>query len=213
MAVHDTFNRADNATSLGTADSGQLWIPRLWAPHDAIDAPIGQSTSVLGISSGAVIPGDGSHVHMATIDHGTAEVDAVLELLLPFPVGGGAGMVARWAGDTQFFEAFVYHDVSGPQTYTGYLRRVDGPSTVVVVGTAPSLVANTASGTYQFAVSAVGDQWTFRFEGIVVGSFVDNTYSGATHHGVLSYFSTAAIIDSYNGRAPGGWSVGRVRMV
>lgn len=213
MTIHDTFNRADNATSLGTADSGELWVPRLWAPHDGNDAPIGQSTSVLGISGGAVSAGDASHVHMATIDHGTAEIDVTLEMVLPFPAGTGAGMVARWAGDTEFFEAFVYHNAGGPQAYTGFLRRVDGPGTVVVVGTAPSLAANTASGTYEFVVSAVGDQWTFRFEGNVVGSFVDNTYSGATDHGVLSYFTTAAVIDSYNGRSPGGWSVGRIGMV
>lgn len=215
--IVDDYERADSAVSLGNAVTGEPWVVRPWAPHNGIGAgsPVAQAPSVLGISGGRAYSTDASRLQIATIDHGTSDVDVTLTLALPFPRGEGAGMIVRWAGPTEFYEVVAYHGITSGD-YAVLLRRVDGPASwadLLLGFGAPVLAHDGAAGLHDFRIRAVGPTWSFGWDGNDVGGFVDGDYLGATDHGIAQYFTTAPIIAAFNGSAiSGGLRVGALAL-
>lgn len=220
MIVTDGFQRA-NAAVLGNADTGQPWVMRPTAPLAPLGPPfvyIAQVPSVLGIASNRLTGFDSSRVHLATIDHGIADVNAVLTLALPFSPGSGAGMVVRWAGAAQFYVVVIYRRIDFPQNYYVVVHRVDGPTSVAEVvsgnthGELAYVAPDSAAGAHTFGVVVTGNTWRFSWDGILNPTVAfSSQYNTATNHGVLQYFSVANIVEAYNGEASpllgGGWSL------
>lgn len=208
--VSDSFNRANNPSSLGVSDSGHLWVARKQSPYIAagpplVYAPAGLST--MGILSGHAYSTDPTRGQVFTIDHGTPDVRTVLTLSLGFDPGTGMGMAVRWQGDAQFYEVFCYHRITSPQDYFVLVRRIDGPTTGVdlVGGIGPEpaifLAPNGTSGDHEFGINVIGPRFSFYWDGESKGETEDNAYPAATNHGLLQYFSSAPLINAFNGQA------------
>ena len=206
--IVDSFNRGNNASSLGVSDSGHTWIPRTQGPYIAAGPPLVYSPagmSTLGIQGNKVYSTNSSRVNLATIDHEESDVDTVLTLNLPYGQGEGAGLVVRWQAAAQFYEVLAYHRITPPNHYYVVMRRMNSATSAddIVGGFASTpeifLADQGSSGEHFFRVSAVGSRFRFYWDNDLKGEVFSGSYSTATHHGVLQYFSTTPIIDAYNG--------------
>ena len=97
VIASDNFNRADNTTSLGTADTGQAWAV---------------SSGTWGISSNTAYDTTSATAQTAQIEAGKADCTVSITYANnPNNAGGGSGLSCRVASSGNFY--FVARDVAG----------------------------------------------------------------------------------------------------
>lgn len=197
--VTDTFDRTDNASSLGTATTGEVWTPRLTAPFSP------QVTSTLGISSNQAYSTDSANVNIATVPAGTGDVTVEVDVMLPLAPQEGGGVIGRWQSDLEYWEGLIFRTTGGP--YRAYLRKFyDGTYSQWSKDVAPSAYATPIRVGLSFRGSLV----VLTADGGTVTSVTDGDYSTATEHGIETYISSAVRLDNFEIRPRflGGPTVG-----
>jgi hypothetical protein len=205
--IIDSFDRANNATTLGTADSGETWTARPSLPFAKSGAPRAQTTSVMGITSGSVAYAPGpDYGPVMTIDHGWS--DGTVKAQVGWPgsggpgdYGAGVGVVFRWAGATSFFICFTNTSTSGIAGYV-FLRKYTSPTTYSDPA-GPWLIPGKVPGDLgELAVALNGPDITVSFDGVVLGTATDAMNETSTEHGVVDYFAVSTGIQSYGPSCP-----------
>ena len=182
IIVFDDFNRADNPTSLGTANTGQTWS---------------QFSGVSGsfsISSNAALwtwhvgdPGSRALIE-------TGFVDAITTVTLPNATSGpngfaaGEGIICRWQDSTHYWR-MLYYKLPGA-LLTIRLQRVFGGLGTTVFEYNVTLADNDTIG-----LGYCGTHFDVYVNGSVVGTYDD---TGGTQYGTIcglvgssgTYFST-----------------------
>lgn len=206
VTVVDAFNRADSATTLGNADSGETWVPRPQLDNDFAIGP----TSVLGIA-GSRAYSPNTNLDLATIDHGGPDVVVGLDFVTPFPPGNGCGPIARWQGPKDFWQAIVFRSNIG-NGYSVTLRRwyVGGD-----YGDLASAVFadESLTGVHRVEFSALGNALSASIDAVAQVAGTSSAFNLSNHHGLSTYYSAAVRMDNYNAVANprvGGWVVGDV---
>src|SRR5690242_18710328 len=122
MAViaSDNFNRADDPTSLGTADTGQTWT---------------SVTGTWGISSAQAVHFDSSGTGRAVLETGFTDCITKITLVNPTSVGtggGGMGLICRYF-DTTHYWRLTYERFPGNANRLRLHRVYGGTATVIDV--------------------------------------------------------------------------------
>lgn len=200
--ISDLFDRANSTTSLGSADTGQLWVPQLWAP---VNGPTPQLTSRWGINGNAAYSPSAAEEQIATIDHGTADgsVDINVSTL---QAGTGAGLTLRWASATALWTAFLARNGGNTETRF-FLRKYTSATTSV--DRVNQGIAN-ANVPHSIHVDMSGTQMDLFVDGNFISSPTDSFNSTATRHGIQMYFSALNRLDNYSATVAvgGGLMVG-----
>lgn len=183
IIVSDSFNRADNPTSLGTADTGQAWT---------------SVSGVWGIDSGDGVrfsSGTGTSGH-AIIEGTLTDVIVKATLVNPSSVASFAGLtgiLVRYFDSTHYF-TLSYEKFPGP-TYELRLHRTYGGTATVFSET------KTLSDGDTISVACCGSLFQVYVNDVLQGSYNDgfNPQLYGTQYG----------LDSYDGTVPVGSTVSK----
>lgn len=203
----DTFNRA--AGALGTSSSGHLWTLRETGPYAADESSQAQITSVITLNgSGQAVAGDTTHVHFATLDHGSG--DGTWEMGLSGSPGNasGLGIVFRWQDATHYWHAFIYDPIVGADNLL-FLERQNG-STFASASPRTSATIPPPTAADVLKVVATGSSIEVFVNDVSYLTATNSSFASATHHGISFYFTTGGI--DWFGRPNTLWTVGRGRI-
>jgi hypothetical protein len=157
--VSDSFNRADSATTLGNAETGQTW-----SYSNSVSNPWGISSNQAYLVSGTNA--------FAFVDSGKADV----EISATFPVSPTSStvhnIIARYT-DTNNHYMFQNNGSN-----ILFYKRVSG--TYTQLGT----VANTPQANDVMKVSLIGSTITLFINGVQKAQWTDSTYTTQTKHGL-----------------------------
>lgn len=184
--VFDTFTRADSSTTLGTADTGQLW---------AVET--GFAAGVYGISanrpwavSGAASDGG------ATLLHGMTE-EYIVQSSVRVDPGSRFGLIWRSNGiltpggqkfyATLFFSGAVSRLVITRQSGVTFTDLYDQP-------TVPALSADQV---VQLKIQAIGNLFTFWIDDIIQTTLTDATHAANTRAGIIIGTNSYSGIDNF----------------
>lgn len=163
--VFDNFNRADNASVLGTANTGQAWVPLV---------------GTWGISVNqayvAVVVGN----PIAVVDSGLS--NSTVNASIPV-AGNDVGLVMR-ATDASNYIRFII------ETNVFYLQKC-----VVGAFTTIASIAGTLVNGDQLSVSVSGSVFTAYKNGVFILTGTDAFNSSATKHGITAVNSTVRLDD------------------
>ena len=162
----DSFNRADNATSLGSADTGQTWAVLNGGPWGIVSKQAYQPGNVAG--SVAVVD--------ATVSDGVVQVSLST-------MGTGAGLVFRASDASNFWKLYA----SG-STYVLAKRVAGADTTVATISVAPS------SGDL-LSVALSGPAITVAINGVQRAVASDSFNQTATKHGLHASDNVARFDD------------------
>lgn len=169
--VSDTFTRADNASSLGTADTGQAWTAH---------------AGVWGISSNQAYTATGASNALATLDAGVSECSA--SVTITTPGAGWGGVVLRGSDASNYLTAFWSN---GSQLF--FRKIVAGVATDLVTQATRALQAGDV-----LTVRASGTSLQAIVNGAVILSATDSFNQTATRCGLYTFSSdTAARFDTF----------------
>jgi hypothetical protein len=162
VVVSDTFTRADSATSLGTADTGQAWTL--------------VGTNIFGISSGQVYSPNATENERAFVDAGVSDCTVEVKIAA-LAAGGSCGLFLRSAAD----------GATGFNLSPVALFRYTAPSTNTLLASWTALVAGDTmrvkmSGSTLTVYRDSGSTGTF----VQVAQVTDATNQTATRHGLRS---------------------------
>lgn len=164
----DSFTRVDNASSLGTADTGQVWA------YPSVTKPF-------ALTSNAAVPQPGTGGRrFAVIDAGVA--DCTIEVKMATYADASAGIVARLT-DTSNFYRF--------QNSRGYKAATAGGAFQAIGAGSAAYSATFVAGDTMRVVMA-GDTFTVQRQTGSTGAFVtvwtgsDAHNNTATRHGIQS---------------------------
>ena len=151
--VRDSFNRPDSATTLGNADSGQVWTAL---------------SGTWGISSGqayVVTTADGDY--QAAVDVGRLNVQYACDVTLsPTLNRANPAFLLRGIDASNYLIASIYKTGTGSADVIQIYKRVSGTYTLLAVLNSAGSVEGT---TYHFVISVVGNTITvYRNGGVVI---------------------------------------------
>lgn len=172
--VNDGFTRANNATSLGTADSGQAWVS---------DTP----SSLWGISSNTA-QSQNAASGLTTVN--SAVADCTVTAVLTLGTNTTGGVAWRATDSSNYF--FLY--LNSGAVYKYVAGSLTGP---VINGGYSG--AGTA-GTY--SVILLGSSHTLQRNGTTVGTATDTFNQTATKHGLSNYSSVGVTATSFSVTTP-----------
>jgi hypothetical protein len=171
--IWDNFDRADSATSLGTAGSGQTWtaINGTW-----------------GITSDTAYQVTSSTQAIAVVETGLADCLLELDVDSGIPAGGGLSWRVVDNNDHWFWDI----DASGTGGSGGgsVYKRVGGTLTQVRTGLPDC-------NHKRMGVDLSGSTIDLLIDGVVVDTITDSTHSTATKHGLRDY-SGFAVFDNFS---------------
>lgn len=178
VVAYDSFDRANNATTLGSADTGQPWTAQ---------------NGVWGISSGRAYCPSGAGACIATLDAGLTHV--MVEATVVYLTLASKGIVARYADASNYLHADL---ASGA---VRLVKTVAGSQTLV--GSAAVSVAD--DGQYQLRLVARGPAVAVFFNGqrLVTGTVTDAALQTATLVGMRSTSGTLRRLDTFIARRAG----------
>lgn len=209
--VLDSFDRANNATSLENADTGELWVlqPRVVGVGVA---PTGTgATSVLGVDGNQAYttvaidipqsPTAAWSIQMATIDHGHADLDASVDVVLPLAIGELGGVVARYDGPGNFWGAWLYRSIEvGSPGYALILQGYGDSGATILTDESNFMLADAATGIHTVRVVVTGSTWNVYLDGTLGLTLADvetGNYTDSTLHGIG--ISGTARLNDYRG--------------
>jgi len=178
--VSDTFTRADSATSLGSADTGQAWTAQsgTWGissnrPYIAVRSGGADVATLVGLNSGII------SVDIAT----TAVADAT-----------NRGLVFRLADSSNFLEVALV-DVAGTDRVVRIGKRVAGVFTQLAVSSAAQW---TVGATITLRAEVTGNRITGFINGVSAVGYYLTTAENAAFTGTNCgfYVGTAANDDA-----------------
>lgn len=215
--ILDTFTRT-NASSLGSADTGETWTHRPYLPYNAAGTTIGQATSVLGTDGDYAYSTDAAHGQMATINHGSGNAELFVDIDIrtnSLPDETGVGMTFRWQDSTHFWTAMLYNG-AGSGNFDLFLIKQNGANfsdrtthnvNVDPIGPGPT---NTIRLALVLAGSSIGLTVDDHVNGVRSLNVTDSAFASAPHHGIHTYFCGASVLTAFNGEGVGGWRVGSI---
>lgn len=109
--VTDTFDRANNALTMGSADTGQIWVPQLGSVW-------GISSNLAYTSTSGVIVGAGVSSGITVVD---ALVHNVIAQVTATAINNGASLVGWYVDDSNYlsfhyrgdFNIWTYYEITG----------------------------------------------------------------------------------------------------
>jgi hypothetical protein len=165
--VNDTFTRADSASSLGSADTGQAWDV---------------ASGIWGIASnkGQYVSGGG----FAHADIESTQADGTVQCDLTGTAGGGEfGIIARWADANNFLMLDFGYD-TGPGHWIAQLyKRVAG--TFTPLGS-PVDTGKTQAAAWTAKMVLNGSSITCYVDTTVLVSLTDSAGITNTKHGIVN---------------------------
>lgn len=180
-AITDTFNRADSATSLGTAGTGQSW--------EQLRGTFGISSNVAYLAS--FVAGE---INLTAVDSGEADVDIFAQVTVNPPVDAWIGIVYRVQDANNFRYFFHYQTFNGFTVYSGRVQA--GASTYDHLN-ATNLVASIATPV-DLRVWCQGSTIRVYRNGVQMGSDFTSTFNQTmTKHGVLAANSSVPRLDNF----------------
>lgn len=184
--VSDDFNRADNATTLGTAPTGQTW--EVLTPG-----------AIFGITGGKAYRTSAGTTNqaIAVINSGVADGDIEVTL----DTGADSGVCWRATDDSNYF--FV-----ASQNGVIYRRQAGGFNEVA------AFVGSAGGGTYRIEMR--GNTFTIFKDGAQRATFTDSFQNTATKHGLRVHDTTSALFDNFTVTAitpPVGTATGTLAFV
>lgn len=168
--VSDTFDRPDSTTSLGTADTGQVWA--------ALDGTWGIETNR------AYTPGGGLD-RQAVVESGASDV--TVEVTVPV-VTTGAGVVGRSVDGSNYW---LWTWEAGVPRMALY-KRVGGGHTLVGSYSLAALPDGSRLGLRMTGTTVVG-----LLDGMDVLTVTDSAHQTATRHGMRVYNSDITRLDNF----------------
>lgn len=173
--ISDDFNRADNASSMGTADTGQVW-----------PSP-GYAFSYWGISANRAYVGTqpGSLNNCISLDSGHA--DCTVSVALPV-LGTNGGPALRITDENNFF----YVNAQAGQLW----RNQTGGSSQIGSNFTPAVAGDTVS------LTASGTTLTVKINGTQVLQVTDSFNQTATRVGLRTYNDTVIRFDTFRVTVP-----------
>jgi hypothetical protein len=168
--INDTFNRADSATSLGIADSGQAWVVQ---------------SGTWGISGNkAYKPGNGAGSDLAIID--TGESDVILETDIVWVSSSAVGFAARNLDNNNYIQIAIED--------TGLIvkKHVDGSQTEID----SYLFTPTNGGAYRLKATLDGSSIIVELDGVQRINATDSYNSTQTKHGMRNNNNLGATFDN-----------------
>lgn len=157
-SVSDSFNRADNASSLGTADTGQVWSALL---------------GTWGISGNKAYKPSGAGQSFAVVESGLADCTIAVTVSGTLTAGGGICFRATDANNLWFVEMDVGQTLLYKVQAGGYSAPVTGMATFAV-GDVMSVVLS-------------GSSISVRKNGAQIGSHTSTFNQSATKQGLRAY--------------------------
>ena len=164
--VSDTFNRADNASSLGTSDSGHVWSALL---------------GTWGISSNKAYKPSGAGQSFAVVDSGLSDCTIDVTVSGTLTAGGGITFRATDASNLWFVEMDVGQTLLYKVEAGGYNAPVTGMATFSV-GDVMSVVLS-------------GTSISIEKNGTQIGSHTSSFNQTATKHGLRAYGNAVTFDD------------------
>lgn len=161
--VSDSFDRADSGTSMGTADTGQVWTPL--AGTWGIDTNRGYSVGS--------DPADRQVVVESGVSDPTVAVDVPV-----LDSGGGTGLLFRGV------DANNYWIFTSEGTRWALYKRVTGTHTLV-----GSFTETPTIGRWEVACS--GSSITCKIDSVTKVTATDTTHQTATRHGLRIFRQSA----------------------
>ena len=169
MKIVDTFTRADNAATMGNAETGGAWVP---------------NTGVFGIQTNRAYTAAATVRANATID--TLVSDIIAHVTVPvLPGANGAGLIFRYSAAGEFWAAAIVN----AQLFL--IRRTGGAST-------NQLGPFAAAAGDVIGVKAVGSTIQLYQNGVLKGTVVDATNVGNTKHGLYLDNTNVARLDDFD---------------
>jgi hypothetical protein len=161
--VEDTFTRANSASSLGVADSGQTWTAH---------------AGTWGITSDKGYLATQSGDSVATVDAGAADIDMSCTITMQ----GAPGLVFR-ATDNNNYLLFMYNggEMQVWQRVAGSYTKLSGVTQGVTPGVA-----------YVYRVVTLGTSITTYLDGVLKNSVTSSQFQTATRIGLRMNDSGAA---------------------
>lgn len=157
LLVMDTFNRADSALALGTADTGQVWT---------------NNSGILGISSNKVYMPSGSSA-IATLDSKQSKVAVSFVDSGIQESGFFNGVIARYTDTSNYVRAVL-------QTTTLFLQRRQAGTTTVL-----NSVAVTRNDGDIYKLVADGTTLTVFKNGVNILTVSESFNNSATRQGMI----------------------------
>lgn len=169
--VSDTFDRPNNATSLGTADTGQTWT--------SLSGTWGIDTNRAYTSGGT------SSDRQVAVESGASDVTVAVDVTaLDNP---GPGLLFR-AVDTNNYWVFIAQTAQGDWRL---FKRVAGTYTMV-----GSLVEAPFAGRWEVVCS--GSTITCKVDGVTKITTTDSTHQFATLHGLRTFNVAGEPVDRWD---------------
>jgi hypothetical protein len=176
-AIYDTFTRADNASSLGTADSGQAWANT-------------QGTWGIASNEARLFTSAGNDQNVATIDSGESNGEVSVQITTSMS-GLDLGVVFRCV-DASNYMLGVFNS-SAMILY----KQVAG-SFISLASTGGLTIANGDV----LSIDFTGSSLTFKQNGVTRVTATDGTFSTATRVGIRQYITTGARFDNFSFAGP-----------
>lgn len=173
VSVTDTYDRADSATTLGSAQTGQAWTA---------------SRGTWGITGNAAYSVTGVDDDLATIE--TTNTNHRATATIPVPAGVGAaspGLIARFVDTNNHYLATLAFLSGGTAPLVKLFKKVGGGYTQL--GTTVTLPNLTTSAT--FTLSAFGNSITVLVNGVSVIRELDSSLTAGTKVGLRQGGATA----------------------
>jgi len=172
-SVTDNFDRADSATTLGSAQTGQAWTA---------------TRGTWGITGNAAYSATAVDDDLATIE--TTQSNHRVTVNVPVPAGVGAaspGIVTRFADINNHYMAVLAFTSGGTAPLVKLFKKVAGGYTQI--GTTVTLPDQT--GSVKFALSAFGTTITVLVNDVAVIRKIDSSLSAGTKVGLRQGGATA----------------------
>lgn len=172
--IADSFNRANDAGSLGSADTGELWTPR---------------KGTWGISANKGYNPTGGEWDVVSVDDVTP--DRIVKVVLPDNTFGGsdkgAGLVARLSDLNNFWFFFIYRG-GGTDCLPCAGKFVAGVANYSILN-APNMGTPTAPVTIE--LRCMGNRISAYIDGVKWGPTVEDTFNNTqTRVGLMGYRPT-----------------------
>ena len=160
ILISDSFNRADNATTIGKTDTGQVWIVE--------DGTFGISANKVKLFAGAK-----SYYSMAVVDPGRS--NCTIKLDVTYYTNQSAGIGFRASNKTDFLQFAIDSSGVSLKRYTNY--------TSTVIGT-PYAFTPVNGTTYKLSVKLAGNSIIASLDGVERISVTDSFNATITRHGL-----------------------------
>lgn len=166
--ILDTFSRADNASSLGSAETGQAWTARV---------------GTWGVSGGKAYQPGGTSEALASLNSGASDYTATVDVTWQ----NAEGLLLRYVDTNNYLFADIH------STGARLVRKLTGSTSVLATG-AFTPVAGT---TYVLRARVVGSQVTVWVDGVERISTTDSNFLTSTRQGLRAHTATTARLDNF----------------